>query len=345
MEKSKNIINDSTSSNLKIEFTNTLNTNSYANSNINQSNSNIEDEALFLIRKAERKLNPDCCMCTLFSSRTKRFKEACEFYEKAGNIYKSINQWRKAANCFDNCSKIKIQLKENPINYYKELFFCYYKLNSETNYKRYFEKMNECLEKEGEFYQAGKYSENLAKQMENNDKNNDAIIYYDQALKYYEKDGKDNTLINSIRGKIAELMLVNNHPDAPSRVPIILENVAKNYLQNPITKYSAKEYFGKAILCIIYYSNNPSEGSIYLKKYMEIDPTFDESNIYNLCCDVIKSMETNNINNLKYSIQKYKEISEMDKFMIDILKKIVEKESNNNQINGNNNNLNYEDMR
>jgi len=264
---------------------------------------------------------------------------------KKQEIYKSINQWRKAANCFDNCSKIKIILKENPINYYNELFFCYYQLNSESNYKRYFEKMNECLEREGEFYQAGKNSENLAKQMEINGKYNDAIIYYDQALKYYEKDGKHDTLMNSIGGKIAELMLVNNHPDAPNKVPIILENVAKNHLQNPITKYSAKDYFGKAVLSIIYYSNNPSEGRIYLKKYMEIDPTFDESTIYNLCCDVIKSMETNNINNLKFSIQKYKEISEIDKFMIDILDKIVEKASNKNQMNRNNNSLNYEDLR
>ena len=344
MEKSNNIINNSTTSNLKIDITNTTNTNAYANSIIDQSNSNIENEALYLIRKAERKMNPDCCICTLFSSRTKRCKEACELYEKAGNIYKSINQWRKACNCFDNCSKIKIQLNENPINYYKELFFCYYQLNSENNYKRYFEKMNECLGREGEFYQAGKNYENLAKQMENNGKYNDSIIYYDQALKYYEKAGKNDTLMNSIWGKIAELMLVNNHPDAPNRVPIMLENVAKNNLQNPITKYSSKDYFGKAVLSIIYYSNNPSEGRIYLNKYMEIDPIFDESTIYNLCCDVIKSMETNNINNLKYSIQKYKEISEIDKFMIYILEKIVEKASNNNQMNRNNNSLNYEDL-
>ena len=78
---------------------------------------------------------------------------------------------------------------------------------------------------------------------------------------------------------------------------------------------------------------------------MEIDPTFDESTIYSLCCDVIKSMETNNINTLKYSIQKYKEISEIDKFMINILEKIVEKASNKNQMNRNNNSLNYEDLR
>jgi len=330
MENPKNKINDSTVSNLKIDYTNTTNSNAYANSYI-LTNSDMENEALFLIRKAERKKNLECCMCSLFSSRTKRYKEACAFYEKAGNIYKSINQWRKAANCFDNCSNIKIILKENPINYYQESFYCYYKGNSETNYKRYFEKMNECLEKEGKFYEAGKNSENLAKEMENNNKYNDAIIYYDQAFTYYEKDGKHDALKYAIGGKIAELMFMNNHPDAPNRVPIMLETVAQNYLKNPITKYSAKDYFGKSVLSVIYYKNT-SEGIIYLNKYKGIDPTFDESTIYSLCYDVIKSMETNNINNLKYSIQKYKEISEMDKFMIDILNKIIDKTSNNNLI-------------
>jgi len=86
MEKSNNIINDSTASNLKIDYTNITNTNAYVNSIIDQSNSNIENEALYLIRKAERKMNPECCMCTLFSSRTKRCKESFELYEKAGNI-------------------------------------------------------------------------------------------------------------------------------------------------------------------------------------------------------------------------------------------------------------------
>jgi len=285
-------------------------------------------------------------MDTLFYSKSKRYEDACEFYEKGGKKYKSCCQWRNAGDYFENCSKIKVKLKEIPIKYYQDSFFCYSKGNSESNSKRIFEKMNENLEREGEFYQDGKNNENLAKQMENDDKYEDSIFYYNQAAKYYEKDEKHDSLKNTIEGKVADLILVNNHPDAPTKVPILLEDVSEKYLKNPITKYSAKDYFGKAPLSIIYYNNNPSERNIYLNNYKEIDQTFDDSTIYNLCSDIIQSMETNNFNSLKYSIQKYKEKSELDEFMIDILKKIEEKANNNAiNMNENNNNLNYEDMR
>ena len=71
MEKSKNIINDSTASNIKIDYTNNTNT----NTNTNLPSSNIENEALLLTRKAERKMNPGCCMDTLFTSKSKRYED------------------------------------------------------------------------------------------------------------------------------------------------------------------------------------------------------------------------------------------------------------------------------
>ena len=273
--------------------------------NDNDNNTNIDRQAFYLERKAERQLNPGCCLDTLFTSKSKRYKEACQLYKKAGDKYKSSNQWRKAAACYDNCSKIKINLKESPIEFYQQSFFCYSKANSDTNAKNIFIKMNQYLEKDGEFYQIGKNNEQMAIKKENNENYNEAIIYYSEAFKYYEMDGKHESLKNNMQIKTAELMLIYNHPDGPSKVPIILENIGNNYLKNPITKYSAKDFFGKAILSIIYYNDDPSEGRKYINKYKIIDQTFEESTIYNLCCDVINSMENNNINKLKISIQKY----------------------------------------
>lgn len=331
-----NTINDSTASNIKTDINNTTKEINQRGTEI-QYNSNLENEAYMLTRRAENKLNPGCCLDALFSSKSKRYEDACELYKKAGEKYKVCQQWRKAGDCFERCGQIKAKLKENPTKFYQESFFCYSNGNADNDAKKTFEKMNQYLERDGEFYQVGKNYENLSKKLENNEQYDEALSYYMKSYAYYEQDGKHESLKNNIGLKIAELMLIQNHPDAPTKVPALLENIGNSCLKNPVTKYSAKDYFGKAVLTAIYYSNNPSEGSIYINKYKEIDKTFDESTIYNLCCDVINSMENNNINKLKYSIQKYKEITEPDAFMIDILNKLEQKASNNiGGVNGNN---------
>ena len=305
-------------------------------------------DAYLLERKADNKLNPGCCLDSICTSKTKRYEDACNLYEKAGNKYKEAHQWRKAADCFENCSKIQINLKQNPIKYYKESFFCYTKTNSDINSKKIFEKMNQYLEKEGDFYQAGKNNEQMAIKSENNEYYNEAINYYSQASYYYELDGKHESLKNKMQIKVAELMILYNHPDAPSKVPTIMENIAKNYSKNPITKYTAKDYFGKAILSSIYFNNDMSEGKKLINKYKAIDPSFEESSIYNLCYDVIKSIENNDVLSLKKIIQNYKEISEEDEFTNKILDKIFEKTKNksfNEEKNNNNIDVYEEDLK
>lgn len=328
MEKNK--INET---NTTISNSKTMEYNNESKSNIDQTgfetnNSNLDREAFLLEKKADNKLNPGCCLDTLFTSKTKRLEEACKLYKNAGDKYKMCNQWRKAASCYENCSKIKISLKESPVKFYEETFFCYSKANSVSNSQKIFEKMNNYLEREGEYFQAGKNNENLAIKNENNENYNEAIIYYSQAVKYYEIDGKHESLKNKMQIKIGELMLVHNHPDAPTKVPMIMENIGKSYLKSPITKYSAKEFFGKAILSSIYYSNDISIGNEYINKYKSIDETFEDSSIYILCCDIANSVNNNDLNGLQNSINKYKEICETDEFMINIFDKLEDKMKN-----------------
>ena len=328
MEKERNIINETTTtiSNSKtMEYNNiskSINEQTVADNN---NNTNLDREAFLLTKKADNKLNPGCCFDTLFTSKKKRLEDGCRLYKNAGDKYKECKQWRKAAQCYENCSKIKILLKENPIKFYEETFFCYSKSNSINNAQKVFEKMNNYLVREGDYFQAGKNNENLAIKNENNDNYNQAIIYYSQAAKYYEVDGKHEALKNQMQIKIGELMLVNNHPEAPSKVPSIMENIANNYLKSPITKYSAKEFFGKAILSSIYYNDDTSVGFTYINKYKSIDKTFEDSSIYTLCCDVDKSVKNNDINSLKNGIYKYKEICEVDEFLNNIFNKLEEK--------------------
>ena len=135
----------------------------------------------------------------------------------------------------------------------------------------------------------------------------------------------------------------------------MLENIGNNYLKNIMTKYQAKEYFGKAVLTRLYFRDDTIEAKDYMEKYTKKDKTFEESNIYILCSDIITCVENGENDKLIFVINKYKEIYELDEYMNFILdniidwenqkKRLKEKENEENKVekeddNENNNNNN-----
>ena len=334
MENNKNNINDTTTSNNKtMEYYNTV-----TKSIINQTGTEvdndmyIENEAIIQIKKAEQKLKKKCCINYICCSKKESLNEACNLFKSAGDKFKQCNQWKKAGLCYENCAIIKNKLKEKPINYYILSYQCFSKIDFGNEPKHIFEKMNYYLEKDREYFKVGKNYENLAVQKENKKKYDDAIKFYLQAIKYYDKDGNHEELKTNLQIKVAELMVLNNHPKARKKVPDLLENIALKYYKDPVTRNEAKNFFGKAILCNIYFRDNPSDGNIFINKYEKIDKTFNESEIYNLCCNIVNHIENKNFDNLNNIIQQYKDINELDDFMYDILDKILEKEKRNNNI-------------
>lgn len=335
MENDKNNINDTTTSNNKtMEYYNSV-----TKSIINQTGTEIdndmcmENEAIIQIKKAEHKLKKKCCLNYICYSKKERLNDACELFKRAGDKFKVCNQWRKAGACYENCAIIKNKLKEKPINYYILSYQCFSKIDIGNEKKNIFEKMNYFLEKDGEFYKVGKNYENLAIQKENKKKYDEAIKYYLQAIKYYDKAGNHEELKTNIQIKVCELMILNNHPEAGKKVPNMLENIAVKYYKNPLKRKSAKDYFGKAILCNVYFRDNPSDGNIFIDKYKKIDKTFKDSEICDLCCNIVNNIENNNFNQLNHIIQQYKDSNELDDFMDDILDKIIEKEKSKNTTN------------
>jgi tetratricopeptide (TPR) repeat protein len=326
MENEKNINETATSNNKTMEYNNNV-TKSIINQTITDidNESSLEHEAYILAKKAEYKLRRRCCLYALCVSKNERYIDACDLYRKAGDKFKICNQWKKAGLCYENGALIKVKMKESPVNFYQQSYSCFAKIDIGDDSKRIFNELNKSLEKEGQYFQIAKNNENLAIQKENQKKLDEAINYYLQAIKYYEKDKKHEHLKIKIEIKLAELMMMHEHPDSPEKVPKMLENIGTHYLKKMITKYAAKDYFGKAILSSLYYSNNPSEGMKYINKIKKLDKSFAESSIYTLCNEIIKSMENNDINSMKKAIKKYKEFCENDEFLAYILAQLIEK--------------------
>ena len=289
-----------------------------------------EEEARKLMKKAKALSQPKCCFCCY--SKEKRYKEIYDIYLKAGDIYKSCHQWNTAGLCYENCSLMKQKLKQSPLNCYEKAYYCYEKIDIGNDSKRIFDKVNSCLEKEEKYFQVGKNYENLAIKRENKEKYDIAIEHYLQAVKYYEKDGKHQNLKTKILIKLTELMILHNHPKAELKVPTMLESIGDNYLKNIMTKYQAKEYFGKAILTRLYFKDDIKEAKEFLHKYTKKDKTFEESNIYILCSDIISCIEKGENDKLNATIQKYKEIYKLDEYMTFILDNIIDRENQKKKI-------------
>ena len=289
-----------------------------------------EEEAKRLIKKAKALSQPKCCFCCY--SKEKLYQEISELYIKAGDIYKSSHQWRNAGLCYENGSLIRIKLKQSPISCYEKAYYCYEKIDIGDDSKRIFDKMNLYLEKQEKFFQVGKNYENLAINRENKEKYDIAIEHYLKAVNYYEKDGKHQNLKTKILIKLTELMILHNHSQAEVKVPTMLENIGNNYLKNIMTKYQAKDYFGKAILTRLYFNDNIEEAKEYMNKYIKKDKTFEESNIYKLCSDIISFIESGENDKLNWAIQNYKVIYELDDYMTFILDNIIDRENQKKKI-------------
>ena len=311
-----------------------VNINSTASSFINNNNteleldleSNLEKEAIIYIKKAKSLLQPKCCLCNICSSKNKKYEEACNLYKKAGDKYKSINQWRNAGRCYENSAFIKQKIFKNPIKYYEESYNCYEKIEIGDESKYIFDKINSILEKEKNYFKIGKNYENLAIKEENKQKWVISIEHYLKAIKYFGKDDKHENAKIDIYIKLTKLMVFHSYPHADEKVPLMLENIAKYYSKNITSKYLSNEYYGKAILTRLYFNNNNQETNEYLIIYEKRDKLFEESNIYILCNDIIDSIEKQDIDKLNSSIQKYKEKNELDDYMKFIIDKIVERE-------------------
>jgi tetratricopeptide (TPR) repeat protein len=156
-----------------------------------------EKLAYELKRKAESKVNPDCCIDRFCTSKKSLLVQSRDLYIQSAEIYKNCLQWRKAGECYEKCAIIKMNLNESPIDAYKESIFCYKNVNSDVNIKIIFFKMINYLESKGEIYLIAKNYEEMGDYYQNKGDKKEAKYFYEEAIKNYSKDSNyENDKIN-----------------------------------------------------------------------------------------------------------------------------------------------------
>ncbi|NWQ83218.1 SNAB protein, partial [Columbina picui] len=219
-----------------------------------------EREAVQLMAEAEKRVKGSHSFLRgLFGGNT-RVEEACEMYTRAANMFKIAKNWSAAGNAFCQAAKLHMQLqsKHDSATSFVDAGNAYKKADPQ-------EAIN-CLNAAidiytdmGRFTIAAKHHITIAE-------------IYEAELVDIEKAGLDCSSANKCLLKVAAYAA---QLEQYQKAIEIYEQVGTNTMDNPLLKYSAKEYFFKAALC--HFIVDELNAKLALEKYEEMFPAFTDS--------------------------------------------------------------------
>uniref|UniRef100_A0A9J7ZCE7 N-ethylmaleimide-sensitive factor attachment protein, beta b n=1 Tax=Cyprinus carpio carpio TaxID=630221 RepID=A0A9J7ZCE7_CYPCA len=143
-----------------------------------------------------------------------------------------------------------------------------------------------------------------------------AIAHYEQAADYY-KGEESNSSANKCLLKVASYSAqLEQYPKAIE----IYEQVGTNTMDNPLLKYSAKEYFFKASLC--HFIVDELNAKLAVGKYEEMFPAFSDSRECKLLKKLLEAHEEQNAEAFTEAVKEFDSISRLDQWHTTMLLRI-----------------------
>ncbi|XP_053531581.1 N-ethylmaleimide-sensitive factor attachment protein, beta b isoform X2 [Ictalurus punctatus] len=143
-----------------------------------------------------------------------------------------------------------------------------------------------------------------------------AIAHYEQAADYY-KGEESNSSANKCLLKVASYSAqLEQYPKAIE----IYEQVGTNTMDNPLLKYSAKEYFFKASLC--HFIVDELNAKLAVEKYEEMFPAFTDSRECKLLKKLLEAHEEQNAEAFTEAVKEFDSISRLDQWLTTMLLRI-----------------------
>ncbi|XP_029817509.1 beta-soluble NSF attachment protein [Manacus vitellinus] len=260
-----------------------------------------------------------------------RVEEACEMYTRAANMFKIAKNWSAAGNAFCQAAKLHMQLQSkhdsatsfvDAGNAYKKAdpqaqgveanpspphqhYPCFPLLGGRWNKPR------------GRFTIAAKHHITIAEiyeaELVDIEK---AIAHYEQAADYY-KGEESNSSANKCLLKVAAYAA---QLEQYQKAIEIYEQVGTNTMDNPLLKYSAKEYFFKAALC--HFIVDELNAKLALEKYEEMFPAFTDSRECKLLKKLLEAHEEQNSEAYTEAVKEFDSISRLDQWLTTMLLRI-----------------------
>ncbi|XP_028858827.1 N-ethylmaleimide-sensitive factor attachment protein, beta b isoform X2 [Denticeps clupeoides] len=143
-----------------------------------------------------------------------------------------------------------------------------------------------------------------------------AIAHYEQAADYY-KGEESNSSANKCLLKVAAY---SAQLEQYQKAIEIYEQVGTNTMDNPLLKYSAKEYFFKASLC--HFIVDELNAKLAVEKYEEMFPAFSDSRECKLLKKLLEAHEEQNSEAFTEAVKEFDSISRLDQWLTTMLLRI-----------------------
>ncbi|KAK3304509.1 soluble NSF attachment protein [Chaetomium strumarium] len=273
-----------------------------------------------LEEKAKKTLQSASGGFSFFSNKEDKYQNAAELYIQAGNAYRLEKMNREAGQAFEQAAKIhreKLNEPDDAANIMVDAFKVY-KKEYPNDAVRCIKAAIERYQAKGNFRRAATHLENVAEllEVEVGDRKQ-AMEFYRQAAHWYEEDGA-KALANKLWLKEADIAaLEGDYYKAVQN----FEKVADSSLENHLMKYSVKDYWFKAGLCILATKDLVSARR-NLERYMEKDPSFAGQRECQLLSDLIEAIEAGNQEVFTDKLYAYDQMSRLDKWKTEILVRV-----------------------
>ncbi|KAK4033077.1 soluble NSF attachment protein [Parachaetomium inaequale] len=272
-----------------------------------------------LEEKAKKALQSAGGGFSFFSNKEEKYQNAADLYVQAANAYRLERMNKEAGQCFEAAASIhrdKMNEPDDAANLMVDAFKVYR--------KEYPQDAIRCIKSaisryqtKGSFRRAATHLENAGEVLEETGDRKGAMVLYGDAARFYDEDGA-KALANKNWLKVADMAgLEGDYFQAVENY----EKVADSSLDNHLMKYSVKDYWMKAGICILATKDLVSARR-NLDRYKEKDPAFAGQRECQLLSDLVDAIDDGNQEVFTDKLFAYNQMSPLDKWKTEILLRI-----------------------
>lgn len=278
------------------------------------------EEADQLMAAGDKKANSKPGLFGFMSRSDQKYEDAYDLYQQAANTYKMSKNWSKAAEAYMKSSQMQEMLGVG-----HEAATCY--IDASKMYKKGdvrsaidpLQKAATAYAKLSRFNFASKYTSEVGEIMENDMADLEgALEQYEKAVDYAQMDGSAESTMAKANIKVAKLAA---QLEKYERAIELFEEIANSYAENDLLKFSCKEFFLKAGLCILC-QKDVETAKIKLDRYESNAAYFRDSREANLLRSLISAMENDDADEYTQVVKEYDAVSKLDAWMTQILLRI-----------------------